>query len=95
MIPEHLKGKSAATICSEMKTRFYTLSESIDQADYIMLLEGFMLMAVTHALCNADEVGIESGNSPYDRPYKDMVKAAEAEGRAIAFLNLVLPKETK
>jgi hypothetical protein len=91
MIPKHLQGKSAAQICSEMKTRWFILSESIDREDYILLLEGFMLQAVTHALCNADEVIVESD----DKSYKEMVKSQEAEGRAIAFLNIVLPYEEK
>ena len=85
MIPEYLKGKSAAVICNEMKTRFYTLSESISKEDYILLLEGFLIQAVTHALCNADP----------SKNWSEVDRAQEAQGRAIAFLNIVLPYEEK
>lgn len=87
MIPEYLKGKSAAQIVDEQRERF--ISEPYNDVDEraarrIKQLEGMLLKAVTHALMNADGVAMCDGDYG--------LMGSEAEGRAIAFLNLVLPK---
>lgn len=90
MIPAHLKGKSAAVICEEMKTRFFTLGEGVSDKDYIILLEGFLIQAVMHAMCNAD-IKREGSYLGHIEDYSKV--GIESEQRAIAFLNIVLPKE--
>jgi len=80
MIPAHLKGKSAMRICADMHEQF-VMTHNATREDYTKYLEGLLLIAVTHALCNCDA----TGKLHLDR-------ALEAEGRAIAFLNMVLPK---
>ncbi len=94
MIPEYLKGKSAAQIVDEQRDRF--ISEPYNDVDEraakrIRQLETFVLLSVTYALDMIDneyEIG--------QIPFKDAeTRIAQAEGRAIAFLNMVLPKETK
>lgn len=92
MIPDYLRGKSAAKILDEVKGRIVSSSEEGTFFDrYVAYADAMLLIAITHALCNADEVLVESA----DKAFKDMVRSQEAEGRAIAFLNMVLPKEIK
>ena len=82
MIPEYLKGKSAAQIVGEMGDRFRNSVGAVGvEQRYIQYLEGLLLLAVKDALMNAD--------------YEDSLSALEAEQRAIAFLNMVLPYENK
>lgn len=90
MIPVHLKGKSATVICEEMKTRFFNVCDGVNEKDYTLLLEGFLIQAVMHAMCNAD--GERSGSVLANiEEYSKL--GVDAEQRAIAFLNIVLPKE--
>lgn len=90
MIPEHLQGKCAVQIVDEQRDRF--ISEPYNDVDErvakrIKQLERMLLIATTHALMNAD------GKVLCDGDYGLM--GSEAEGRAIAFLNIVLPYEEK
>lgn len=85
MIPAYLQGKSAAQIVDEQRERFVAegyndVNERVTRR--VNQLEMLLLVAVKDALCNADEV-------------KELIQEGEyqAMGRAIAFLNLVLPKE--
>lgn len=86
MIPEHLQGKKAEQIIDEQRKRFEQQSNilylTVDQ--YVCYLESFLLIAVKDALCNADKV-------------KELVQEGgyQAQQRAIAFLNMVLPYEDK
>ena len=84
MIPAHLKGKSASSICAEMHERF-VMTHNATREDYTRYIEGLLLIAVTHALCNADGIALCDGDYG--------LMGSEAEGRAIAFLNEILPKE--
>lgn len=90
MIPAYLKGKSAAQILDDAKRRIITSSDegTIDER-YMAFADRMLVIAITHALCNADDALVES----CDPHNKHMIKAQEAEGRAIAFLNAILPKE--
>ena len=88
MIPEYLKEKSAAQIVVEQRemfiaTPYYNAEERIK--DRITQLETLLLLAIKDALCNVD------GETLCDGDYGLM--GSEAECRAIAFLNTVLPKE--
>lgn len=89
MIPQYLQGKSAIEICVEMKSKFALKRASLtnDKVNeyYERFIEGLLLIAVKDALCNAD------GKNLCDGDYGLM--GSEAECRAIAFLNTVLPKE--
>lgn len=94
MIPEYLKGKSATQIVDEQREQFIAQSYHCTDdriKDRINQLETFVLLSVTYALDMIDneyEIG--------QIPFKDAkTRIAQAEGRAIAFLNMVLPKETK
>lgn len=87
MIPEHLQGKSAAQILDKIRENFErqkTVTYLTDY-NYAKLLEEFLLLAIKDALCNTD------GKTLCDGDYGLM--GSEAECRAIAFLNTVLPKE--
>ena len=86
MIPTYLQGKSAIEICNSMRYRVFK-GHSVDTPKfdtYIQELEMLLVLAVKDALCNADEV-------------KELIVEGEyrAMGRAIAFLNMVLPYEEK
>ena len=87
MIPEHLKGKSAAKIVDEERKRFdkQSIVTYLTADQRIRYLENLLLLAVKDALCNAD------GKNLCGNDYGLM--GSEAEGRAIVFLNMVLPKE--
>jgi hypothetical protein len=84
MIPKHLKEKSALQICAKMKEKYH-LSHNATPRDYIVYIEGLLLLAVKDALCDAD--GVKMCDGDYG------LMGSEAEVRAIAFLNTVLPKE--
>jgi hypothetical protein len=88
MIPDYLVGKSAAHIIGEQNIKFFakTTSETRqeDIYSYAIYLEGLLLIAVKDALCNAD-----------DRIQETVLRGVEAEGRAIAFLCMVLPYKEK
>ena len=84
MIPIYLVGKSAVQIIDEINKRFFKSVGHVSmeaQADYIRNLEYWLCLALGDALCNCDEV-------------KELIQEGEylAQQRAIAFLNLVLPK---
>ena len=79
MIPDYLKGKTAAQIIGEVGAKFIE-QKGFDEKDYILYLENMLLLAVKDALMNADATG---------KLHKD--RAEQAEGLAIAFLNMVLP----
>lgn len=84
MIPKYLQGKSAAQIMDEVHNRIVSLNSNTPMNDLLNKLEMIALIAVKDALCNADE----------EKYWVHMSqRGAEAEGRAIAFLNMVLPKE--
>jgi hypothetical protein len=84
MIPDYLKGKSAADIVNEVRNNFIFKDrhtpETLSVEGYCDYLETHLLLAVKDALCNADEV-------------KELIQEGQynAMGRAIAFLNMVLP----
>ena len=84
MIPTYLQGKSAVQICNEMRYNIFRnhTIETIGMGNYLQQLEMLLLLAVKDALCNADEI-------------KELIQEGEycAMGRAIAFLNTVLPYE--
>lgn len=81
MIPAHLQGKSAENIITRIKQSATELTDR----QYIKKLEYLVLLAIKDALCNTD------GKMLCDGDYGLM--GSEAECRAIAFLNTVLPKE--
>jgi len=95
MIPKHLQGKSAIQIIDEINKKFFgeiTRTKYVSaqlQADYIRNLEYWLGLAVKDALCNADELKDTGEYDDYT------IKGEEAEGRAIAFLNFVLPYKEK
>ena len=78
MIPTHLEGKNAEQIVNDMIGRTCDMTDE----EYYRHLEGFLVLAVKDALCNADEV-------------KELIQDGEykAPSRAIVFLNTILPKE--
>lgn len=78
-IPEYLKGKSAAQIVDVMTLKFISGTHDNGE-DYIKYLEMLLLLAVKDALMNCDEVKELIQNGEY-----------QAQQRAIAFLNIVLP----
>jgi len=85
-MPKHLEGKSAVEIVVEMHNRFGIGADS-DENDYIMYaqyLEKVLVLAVEHALLNADEV-------------KELITEGQynAMPRAVAFLNTILSYENK
>jgi len=81
MIPIHLVGKSAVQIADEITLRFISGLHDNGE-DYIKYLEMLLLLAIEDALMNCEEV-------------KELIEDGEyqAQQRAIAFLNIVLPKE--
>lgn len=85
MIPKYLDGKSAVEIVDEIRDNFNNI-ETGDlktlREDYIRNLEYWLVLAVKDALMNCEEV-------------KELIQDGEyqAQQRAIAFLNTVLPKE--
>jgi predicted metal-dependent RNase len=84
MIPKYLQGKSAVQIIKEQRERFIAESyNNVDERvrDRIMQLENMLLLAVKDALMNVDngEIVVINGH------------LQDAEQRAIAFLNMVLP----
>jgi hypothetical protein len=83
MIPDYLKGKSAEQIIGEVGGRFVD-NVGFDEEEYIVYLEGLLLIAVKDALMNAEEV-------------KELVQEGkyQAQQRAIVFLNMVLPYDNK
>jgi len=88
VIPGHLQGKNAEQIVEESKEEYenhaYNKYLSIDYKEY---LEKLLLLAVKDALMSAD------GKNLCDGDYELM--GSEAECRAIAFLDMVLPYEEK
>jgi hypothetical protein len=81
-----LEGKTGQEIVDRMTLKFasqYSKEDVKDDLDddYILHLEGLVLLAVEHALLNCEEV-------------KELIQEGEyqAQQRAIAFLNTVLPK---
>jgi len=89
MIPEHLQGKSGAKVLSEAKKRITQRHIDFDVdiivIQHIAFMETMLLLAIRDALMNVD------GKVLCDGDYALM--GSEAEGRAIAFLDMVLPKE--
>lgn len=92
MIPKHLQGMSAVEIVDKVRIRAYHKALSIEQ--YVMALEGMLLLSITHSLVNASDDVPGLGGDPTDS-YKQQCKGQNAEGIAIAFLNHVLPYEEK
>lgn len=82
MIPHYVQGKSAARIVDEAKRNFAKNAHIDYYREYAQQLEMLLLVAVKDALCNCN--GMQG-------TYVNYVEGVE--GRAIAFLNMVLPKE--
>ena len=87
MIPQYLQGKSAAQMVDEIKKEYSGIEHLPYNSDYVRKLEGLLLLAVKDALCACD--GVKMCGRDYG------LMGSEAEGRAIAFLNMVLPYENK
>lgn len=89
MIPKHLKGKSAAEIVGMFKDNY--ISKSYNNVEertlfYIRQLEIYLLLAIKDALMNAESMSCcETLTS----------RGLDAEGRAIAYLNLLAPYKVK
>lgn len=86
MIPAHLQGKSAENIITRIKQSATELTDR----QYIKKLEYLVLLAIKDALCNTDG---ERVGSPLANIEEFSKLGIDAERRAIAFLNMVLPKE--
>ena len=88
MIPDYLQGMSAAQIVDKIRGNYLHIEtgdyEGLEKS-YGRYLEGLLLLAVKNALCNADPLSFDGFGSTYDS------RGREAEGRAVAFLNIVLP----
>lgn len=86
MIPVYLQGKSVETIMANMRSSFIFksrhTSETFSVEGYCDYLEMLLIIAIKDALCNADYENEPMGSDG-------------AAGRAIAFLNMVLPYEEK
>ena len=84
MIPDYLRGKSAAQIVDRMRHDIWTSQTGSGEEateNYVRHIEILLLLAVKDALMNAD------GKNLCDNDYGLM--GSEAECRAIAFLNKV------
>jgi hypothetical protein len=89
MIPKHLQEKSAVQIVGSIKGQICGIDKFVYDRDYnryIILLEKLLVLAVRDTLMNAD------GKVLCDGDYALM--GSEAEVRALAFLNTVVPKES-